>query len=978
MFLTLLLTILAQPSAPDFAREVRPILARACFKCHGPDEPARKGKLRLDDAVAARAGGRSGQPAVTPGKPQESLLLARLDAEGAAHMPPSGTGIVLSDREKAVLRAWVASGAEYRQHWAFITPTKPALPAVRDMTWCRNSLDRFVLARLEAEGLKPSPEADRITLIRRLSFDLIGLPPTPAEADAFVADTRPDAYERLVDRLLSHPGYGERWARRWLDLARYADTNGYEKDRQRSIWPWRDWVVEAYRRDLPYNQFGIEQLAGDMLPGATRDQLVATGLHRNTMLNEEGGIDPLEFRYHAIADRVSTTGTAFMGLTVGCAQCHTHKYDPLTQTDYFRLFAFLDNAEEPELELPGDEASRKREAIERQAVALEAALPGRFPAAGFEKAFQAWLAREKMRAIPRLPLIPKTMSSNLPRLKHEGDGVIFVDGDATKNDIYTLEGTGSLAGITELRLEALPDPRLPGNGPGLSYYEGPKGDFLLTRLRLEVDGKPVIFGRTSQSAGSPAALALDDNLQTGWGVAGGSGKRHAASFFADKPIPAGKSWRLVLEFGRHYVASLGKFRVSVTSGNSGKDAAPLMPVDVETILASSKPSTEAELSVLRTWFAQNCPELEAARKEIAAVRATMPQGPTTLVLRERSADHPRPTHRHHRGEFLDPREKVSAGVPGFLPGMNAGESVNRLAFARWLFQPENPLTARVAVNRLWAALFGKGIVATPADFGLQGAFPSHPDLLDWLAVTFREQGWSQKKILREIVTSATYRQSSAVRPELAVRDPDNTLLARAGRFRLEAEMLRDGALLAAGLLSDKSGGPGVFPPQPASITTEGTYGALAWNASSGPDRYRRTIYTFTKRTAPFAFQATFDTPSGEACVARRESSNSSLQALTLLNDAMYLEAARALGLSVAAMPDDDQAIALMFRRVLTRNPSNADTQLCRNYIQNEIKRLSNSSESVKALAGDGGNPKTAARVSLARVLLNLDEAVTRP
>jgi hypothetical protein len=403
-----------------------------------------------------------------------------------------------------------------------------------------------------------------------------------------------------------------------------------------------------------------------------------------------------------------------------------------------------------------------------------------------------------------------------------------------------------------------------------------------------------------------------------------------------------------------------------------------MPVHVETILASSKPSTEAELSVLRTWFAQNCPELEAARKEIAAVRATMPQGPTTLVLRERSADHPRPTHRHHRGEFLDPREKVSAGVPGFLPGMNAGESVNRLAFARWLFQPENPLTSRVAVNRLWAALFGKGIVATPADFGLQGAFPSHPDLLDWLAVTFREQGWSQKKILREIVTSATYRQSSAVRPELAVRDPDNTLLARAGRFRLEAEMLRDGALLAAGLLSDKSGGPGVFPPQPASITTEGTYGALAWNASSGPDRYRRTIYTFTKRTAPFAFQATFDTPSGEACVARRESSNSSLQALTLLNDAMYLEAARALGLSVAAMPDDDQAIALMFRRVLTRNPSNADTQLCRNYIQNEIKRLSNSSESVKALAGEGGNPKTAARVSLARVLLNLDEAVTRP
>jgi hypothetical protein len=977
MFLTLLLTILAQTSVPDFAREVRPILARACFKCHGPDEPARKGKLRLDDASAAKAGGRSGQPAFIPGKPQESLLLSRLDADGAAHMPPLASGIVLSDREKTVLRSWVASGAEYRQHWAFVTPNKPPVPTVRDMAWCRNPIDRFVLGRLEAEGLKPSPEADRITLIRRLSFDLIGLPPTPAEADAFLADTRPDAYERLVDRLLAHPGYGERWARRWLDLARYADTNGYEKDRQRSIWPWRDWVVEAYRRDLPYNQFGIEQLAGDLLTNATRDQLVATGLHRNTMLNEEGGIDPLEFRYHAVADRISTTGTAFMGLTIGCAQCHTHKYDPLTQTDYYRLFAFLNNAEEPELELPGEEAARKRKSIEKQALALESSLTTRFPGDGFEKAFQAWLAREKNKAISRMPLIPKSLSSNLPRLSHEGDGVIFVDGDATKNDIYTLEGTGSLAGIAELRLEALPDPRLPGNGPGMSYYEGPKGDFLLTRLRLEVDGKPVTFGRTSQSAGSPAALALDDNLQTGWGVPGGSGKRHAASFYPDKPVPAGNSWRLVLEFGRHYVASLGKFRVSVAR-DLAKDPAPLMPADVEKALANKNPLSDIEVAALRAYFAQTCSELEAARKEIAALRATIPQGPTTLVLRERSVDHPRATHRHHRGEFLDPREKVSAGVPDFLPGMNAGEPSNRLAFARWLFQPENPLTARVAVNRLWAALFGRGIVSTPADFGLQGAFPTHPDLLDWMAVTFREQGWSQKKILREIVTSATYRQSSAVRPELALRDPDNHLLARAGRFRLEAEMLRDGALLSAGLLSDKSGGPGVFPPQPASITTEGTYGALAWNPSSGPDRYRRTIYTFTKRTAPFAFQATFDTPSGEACVARRESSNSALQALTLLNDAMYLEAARALGQSVAGLTDDEQAISAMFRRVLTRSPDASDAHLCLKYLQAEFKRLSNAPESVKALAGDGGNSKTAARVSLARVLLNLDEAVTRP
>lgn len=977
MFAAIILAF-SQPAAPpDFAREVRPILARACFKCHGPDDAARKGKLRLDDSAAARTGGRSGQAAVVPGKPDESLLVARLDAEGSAHMPPASTGMVLSDKEKAILRAWVAGGAEYRQHWAFVAPVKRALPQVKNEAWCRGPVDRFVLARMESAGLNPSPEADRHTLIRRLSFDLTGLPPTPEEADAFVADNRPDAYERVVDRLLAHPGYGERWARKWLDLARYADTNGYEKDRPRTIWPWRDWVIDAYRRDLPYDQFGIQQLAGDMLPGATREQVVATGFHRNTMLNEEGGIDPLEFRYHAVADRVSTTGTAFLGLTLGCAQCHTHKYDPISQIEYFKVMAFLDNTEEPELELSSEgDSARFQEAL-RKASELEKALPSRFPGNGFDKAFAEWLAREKARATRREPLAPARLSSNLPRLRHEGDGVVFADGDATKNDIYTLEGDGSLAGMTELRVEALPDARLPAGGPGLSYYEGPKGDFLLTRLRLEVDGQPVAFTRATQSAGSSAMLVLDDNLQTGWGVPGQPGKRNAASFFTDKPMPAGKSWRVVLEFGRHYVASLGKFRLTVAAPGP-KDPPPLMPVAVEKALAGNREPAGEELELLRNYFAQICPELAQARKEIEALRASAPKGPATLVMRERPADNPRPTRRRHRGEYLDPKEQVSAGVPSFLPGMQAGLPANRLGFARWLFAPENPLTSRVAVNRMWAALFGRGIVSTPGDFGLQGAFPSHPDLLDWLAVTFRERGWSQKAMLREMVLSATYRQVSDQRPELAAKDPENILLARGGRFRLEAEMLRDGALKESGLLSEKSGGPGVFPPQPANITTEGTYGPLAWKVSEGEDRHRRTIYTFTKRTAPFAFQATFDAPSGEACVARRESSNTALQTLTLLNDAMYLEAARALGGLGAKQPDDTAAVSLMFRRVLTRPPSPADLALCLDFVGRERARLSASPADAKALAGGNGNAREGALASLARVLLNLDEAVTRP
>ena len=841
-------------AGPDFSRDVRPILSNRCFKCHGPDDAHREAGLRLDVRDAALAELDSGTRPIVPGHPDDSELIARITStDPDLVMPPPHTKVTLTENERRILTEWIAAGAEYRLHWAFVKPQRPAVPHDEHDVWSRNDIDRFVAARLRREEIVPSPEADRATLCRRVHLDLVGLPPTPAELDAFLADEAPGSYERLVDRLLASPRYGERWARRWLDLARYADTNGYEKDRDRSIWPWRDWVIQALNDDMPFDRFTICQIAGDLLPGATPDDIVATGFHRNTMINEEGGIDPLEFRYLAMVDRVGTTGATWLGLTTACAQCHTHKFDPLTHTDYFALMALLDNADEPEWTIPSADRDRRqadtRRRIEEAWAALPAALTDR------EQRFSAWDQEESSRATAWHVARPVTVASSLPHVVVRDDGSLLAGGDVAKSTVYDV---------------ALP---------------------------------PAATETRGHTAAEEAVLAKPDAARSA-----------------------------------------------------------------------------AERTLIEQRFLASVPELSKPVQEIRRLEDALREGTKTLVLRERPADNRRVTRRRHRGEYTQPEEEVAAATPAFLPSLPTTVPADRLALANWLVSPDNPLTPRVTVNRHWQAFFGRGIVATLEDFGHQGDPPSHPELLDWLAGAFRDDlGWSTKKLHRLIVTSATYRQASSVVPTLAARDPANVLLARGPRVRLDAEVIRDSMLAAAGILSPKMGGPGVRPPQPEGIT-EVTFGGPKWPASTGEDRHRRSIYTYQKRTAPFAMSVTFDGPSGEACVVRRDVSNSALQALTLLNDPMFMEAARALGAAVMqAGSGDDVRLTDLGRRLLARPFDPIEHAALAEYLATQRQRIAAGELDAARLAGGPGPDaaEQAAWMLVARAAMNLDEAIVK-
>jgi hypothetical protein len=975
---------------PDFNREVRPILSNYCFKCHGPDERTRKAKLRLDVREEALKEAESGEHAIVPGKVEESALVARIFSKDPDEVMPSPAAKKeITNEQREILKRWVAGGAKYDAHWAFVPPRQAALPEVRQADWPRNEIDRFILARLESEGLKPSPEADAYTLCRRLYLDLTGLPPTPEEADAFIHESHGSntAYEALVDRLLASSHYGERWARRWLDLARYADTNGYEKDRARSIWPWRDWVINALNADQPFDQFTIEQLAGDLLPKATREQIVATGFHRNTMLNEEGGIDPLEFRFHAMTDRVATTGVTWLGLTVGCAQCHTHKFDPIPHREYYQMMAFLDNADEPDLDLPPPDAAAQRRTREEKITKLLAALPGKWPAgSSAEQKFAEWLAHERERAVAWMPLRPTEAKSNSPLLTVQPDASVFGSGDITKSDTYELKFHDLPHGITAIRLEALPDERLPHHGPGMTFYEGPKGDFFMGEFQVAADGAPVRFGKATESYSknnfgktpATAALAIDGDPQTGWSTAGREGEASEAVFRLAEPLGEARELTVKLIFGRHYACSLGRFRISVTTDSREVEARDLSDEIERLLLRPDDQLTADQRAKLREQFLLTAPELAAAAKEIKALR-NPPVATTTLVFRERPAENPRATFIHNRGEFLQPTERVEPAVFSFLQPLPKNQKPDRLAFARWLVSPENPLTARVTVNRHWAILLGRGIVRTTEDFGYQGDPPTHPELLDWLAVEFVKQGWSLKKLHRLIVTSATYRQSSRTTPELLATDGENKLLARGPRGRLDAEMVRDATLVAAGLLNAKIGGPSVYPPQPEGVS-EVAYGSFKWTPSTGEDRYRRGLYTYMKRTAPYAMFTTFDAPSGEACLARRETSNSPLQALTLLNDIVFVDAAQALGKTLASEPGSvEDRLRALFRRCLTRPPADAELAALAKFFAAQKQRFQHGELDAAKVSGNGGDDanERAAWTTVARAIFNLDEAITR-
>ena len=976
---------------PDFARDVRPILARRCYACHGPDAGRREAGLRLDSRESALAGGESGQPAIVPGHADSSAVVARITStDPDVVMPPPHAKAELAADERRILVEWIAAGAAYADHWAFVPPRRPDVPRLADAP---HAIDAFVRDRLAREGLAPSPEADKATLCRRVHLDLVGLPPTPEAVDAFLTDDRPDAYERLVDRLLASPRYGERWARRWLDLARYADTNGYEKDRERRIWPWRDWVIRALNADMPYDRFTVRQLAGDMLPDATTDDVVATGFHRNTMINEEGGIDPLEFRYLAMVDRVGTTGTTWLGLTTACAQCHTHKFDPLTQTEYFGLMALLDNADEPEWVVPDPLRDRERDAARERIAAAWRELPERWPAdtaAGtFAERFAAWERDAAATAVDWQIRKPTAVSATTPHLVVEDDGTVFGMGDVTKSEVFDLHFAASDEPVNAVRLEVLPDERLPGGGPGMCWYEGPKGDFFLSEIEFDSAGRRLTVARATESFGgtaafsgaaSSAAQAIDGEMSSGWSTNGAQGRPHAAVFAFADPLPAGAPLRVVMRFERHYACPLGRFRLAVTEAAAAEAHGHSAAEEAALTVAADRRTTEEQARVLRR-FAAVAPELASAREPIERDEAALRgQPPTTLVMRERPAPAARRTRLRHRGDYTQPREEVTPAVPAFLPPLAADAPADRLALARWLVSGEHPLVARVAVNRQWQAFFGRGLVATTEDFGVQGSPPSHPELLDWLAVAFREDlGWSMKRLHRLIVTSGTYRQSSAVGTAAIDGDPDNRLLARGPRVRLDAEVIRDGALVAAGLLSETMYGPGVRPPQPEGVT-EVAYGSPRWEASQGDDRHRRSIYTFQKRTAPFAMTTTFDGPSGEACIARRETSNSALQALTLLNDPMFVEVARTLGTAVWRSAGDDAGrLANLGRRVLSRPFDDGERAELIAFLDLQRRRLEDGELDAAAVLGDSGADaaERAAWTLVARAVMNLDEAIVK-
>lgn len=1030
---------------PDFNREVRPVLAQYCFKCHGADEGSRQGGLRLDLRDAALGNGDSGNAAIVPGDEAGSELVRRiLSTDDSDRMPPSHTKTELPEAAKKLLQSWVASGAKYDKHWAYVAPDRAKLDqvlAAREGAEAKlHPIDFFVRKKVQQAGLEPSPQADPYTLVRRVCLDLTGLPPTPAEADAFVSDTSENAYERLVDKLLQSPRYGERWARRWLDLARYADTNGFEKDRTRTIWPYRDWVIRALNEDMPYDQFSIKQLAGDMLDNPSADDMVATGFHRNTMLNEEGGIDPLEYRFYAMVDRVGVTGTTWLGLTLNCVQCHTHKYDPIQHSDFYRLMAFLDNADEPNYFIPPaamatKDTATKSASKQEELAKLIAALPEKHPGgpAALDSGMAAWVQDLSSQSSSWQVVVPSKISTNLPNLEVQADGYLLGSGDITKSDLYELELKAPIRDVRAIRIEVASHPSLPSGGPGLTYYEGPVGGFFLSELqafqgdlRLKIShaeatndseedrindaqgpakkvkakdnakGDKKVAAKKSGDKKNNASAALDAEMSSGWQVLGGFDVQHSAVFQFAEPVDLSSGVSLKMLFEKHFACSLGHFRISVTSGEH--PSATGLPTELEAIIAKlpadlksvdtkpqdTKPEDakdiQAKLASVGSWLKKNLssdqlmqltlqycetiPELDSAIAQIDALKSSAPRGQQTLVMKERPASNPRPTMRHHRGEFLQPKEKVDAGLPAFLPPLPENVDANRLNFARWLFSPEHPLTARVTVNRQWQAFFGRGLVKSLEDFGYQSEPPSHPELLDWMATEFMQQGWSMKRLHRMIVTSQTYKQSSRVTPEASQRDPENIWLARGARFRLEAEIIRDSALSASGLLSTKMGGPGVYPPQPASVTTEGTYGRVDWKTSEGEDRYRRSIYTFIKRTAPFAMATTFDAPSGESCLARREVSNSPLQALTLLNDQMFMELAEAMAKRVVAESDKDEPrLTSAFRRCATRPPSAEELERLKAFLEKQRERKIDDDKVWSMLC---------------RALMNLDEAITHP
>ena len=926
----------------DFTRDVRPILSGRCFQCHGPDAESREAGLRLDDVRSATAELESGEKAVVPGRPHLSGLIARITSdEEYERMPPPEQGNALTEQEIATLKQWIEEGAKYDRHWSFVSPIRHSLPNVNDKDWPRNGLDYFVLNRLEQENLRPSPPADRRTLMRRLSLDLTGLPPSPDELERFLNDHSPNAYEQLVDRLLDSPRFGERWGRIWLDLARYADSAGYADDPPRVIWMYRDWVIKAINDGMPIDQFTIEQLAGDLLPDPSHQQLIATAFHRNTMTNSEGGTDDEEFRNAAIVDRVNTTMQVWMGLTMGCAQCHSHKYDPISQEEFYNVFAIFNQTED---------ADRRDEAP-----LLDSWTPDLLTQ---QQNLQAQIEQNQQQ-------IRKHQSNT-----SVDDDAVILDGPIQARRVrISLPGRNEFLSLAEVQVFS-GDRQVALNKPATQSstdYDGP--------ARLAVDGNT---DGHYFNAKSTTHTARDDSPW--WQV------DLLEEFSIDR----------IVIWNRNDSAEVGQrlnpFRIVFFDANDQPVWArqnltirqekvtinvpksyQAIPDEDRSAIAEVKQSTSPELMKLKE-------EIDTIKKQLAAIKPV-----TTPIVRELPDENRRKTHIQIRGNFLDLGDEVQPGVLKEFHPIEVA-SPNRLDFANWLVSPDNPLTARVMANRHWEILFGRGLVVTSEDFGMQGELPSHPKLLDWLAVRLLDLGWSQKDFIKLIVTSATYRQQSNVSSELFARDPVNRLLARGPRFRLSAEMIRDQALSVANLLSDKMHGPSVNPPRPKLGLRAAFGGSTDWETSQGEDQYRRGIYTTWRRSIPYPSMDAFDAPSREVCTVRRIRTNTPLQALVTLNDPVYIEAAQALAGRMLTEADDstDDRLKYGFLLCTARLPNESELNVLRQTFVQAREQFENSSGQVNFLqakpalnAAEVSETDQAAWTVFANVLLNLDETLTR-
>ena len=979
----------------SYTRDIQPIFAEKCFGCHGPDDS--EGGLQLHEQKLAFLEVDSGGFALVAGKPDESTLFERITSSNEAErMPPDGEP--LSEEEVRKLKKWIESGAKYDQHWAFIPVKLPQLPAIKNREWIRNEIDHFVLAKLERNGIHPSPEASKAILAKRLYYDLIGLPPGPEEVERFVNAVDPGAYEELVDHLLASRHFGERWGRHWLDKARYADSDGYEKDRPRpNAWRYRDWVIHAINQDMPFDQFSIEQLAGDLLPNASDMQQLATAFHRQTLTNTEGGTDQEEFRVEATFDRTETVGSIWMGLTLTCARCHTHKYDQITQKEYFQLYSFFNNANEATTKVPiSDQAVRKyeqeKEIFDQQLSKLEKELKKAVEVLRPEA--ERWIEKQKKLVEAQPPLkfhdvkSYDAKASSKAKINLQEDGSFLVTGPVNDKDEYTLFFEPPALSITGIRLETLTDSGLPANGPG----RAPNGNFVLSQLRAyrspNADFKKpqrlsfkAADADFSQRDFSPSG-ALTNRRKTGWAISPQMGKSHTINFYFKERVDLLPEENLQVVLDQSYGGQhlIGKFRIRLITGS---DLLAAFPKDIVEVIQADKPTKE-QVSAAARFMAQSHSTTEKLVQALEQLKKNKPSRPELNVRVMVPAS--RKTQILNRGDFLQPGDTVAPGIVEIVGRTHSlkTEQPDRLSFARWLVDPRHPLTARVTVNQVWGHLFGRGIVATPNDFGVRGEHPSHPQLLDWLAWNFpRSMKWSRKKLIKKIVMSATYRQSSVYRKDLDERDPENQLLARQNRFRVPGEIVRDLCLGVSGLLSTKIGGPSVFPPLPPGVADLSYANNFRWNTSQGEDRYRRGMYTFFKRTSPHPNLITFDCPDSNTTKIQRDVSNTPIQALVTLNNEVYLESAQALAKRVLAKEkESSKQVRFALKLCLVRDPIDSEVSRFESLLSRFVDYYQNHPDEARKLvsrhAVDGAEGSlNAAWVATARVILNLDEFMVR-